>query len=78
MKIDRLRTDQSMLKMSTPATISIKPSSSSSHQLRAMRSATSRVSFRWNCSGEPGAMYIGSSIPDRCLFSSGAIRLRRD
>ena len=45
MKVARLRTSQSMLKMSTPATIRSTPLRSSFHQLLATRSAASRVSL---------------------------------
>jgi hypothetical protein len=43
--VDRLRTLQSMLKISTPATISWRPFSSSFVQLLAIRSAASRESL---------------------------------
>ncbi len=45
MKLARLRIDQLMLKISTPATISARPLTSSLHQLSATRWAASRVSF---------------------------------
>jgi hypothetical protein len=58
MNVARLRTDQSMLKISTPATISSRPLRSSTHQLLAIDFATSRVILRVESGVVPGATNI--------------------
>src|SRR6476469_9821700 len=72
MKVDRLLTLQSMLKIRTPATTSTMPFNSRVVQLRASPSAASRVS-RWpNESNDAGVTYMWSS--NRLLFSALARR----
>src|SRR3954454_20153516 len=72
MKVERLLTLQSMLKISTPAMISTKPLSSSVVQLGETCSAGSRAS-RWpNESNDAGVTYMWSS--NRLLFSALARR----
>src|SRR3954451_16927369 len=60
--VDRLRTLQLMLKISTPATISNSPFNSSFVQLLAIRSAAARESLCVSSCTEPGLTYSMVSL----------------